>query len=58
MCVSIFLHLGKHCAHSAHRSQKRILAPLELELQKFMSYYVGSGFSEEKQVFIPSEPLL
>lgn len=43
------------CTCGVHRSQMGMLAPLELEFQKFMSHCAGAGSSE---VFMPSEPLL
>ena len=36
------MHVCALCAFSAHRGQKRALAPLELELQMLASRHVGA----------------
>lgn len=46
LCVQVFwLHVCKHttCMLCTHRSQKRVLDLLELEVQMVVSCHVGSG---------------
>jgi hypothetical protein len=38
------LHISVHCLHAwCLRGQKKASDPLELELQRVVSYYVGAG---------------
>lgn len=52
MCMSACLHVYMcvTCVPGAHGGQKRDLGPLELDLQRVISYHVGFGSLQEQQV--------
>ena len=43
VCVFCLRCVSVPCACSAHGGQKKLLVPLELELQMVVSHYVGAG---------------
>ena len=45
MCMSVLpAYLQVHiCMPGAQRAKKRVLKPLEVELQRVVSHYVGAG---------------
>lgn len=65
MCTDVLGHIyvGAPCVWSTHRSQKKALDPLELELQKAVNFHVGAGnitwvFHKSSHSFSPQNGLL